>query len=162
MRHLALACAVVALVGCGPPPQGQNLPAPVAQVDKVILRVPLNPLRSADGGEEPQGVLVEVFFERADRPGGVPVLGLLEMRMYEGSARPADLADHKPFHVETYPNSALQNLEGRGMFGVSYRIVVPWGARAPSTETIWVEGRYIPPTGPAVLSEPTSVPVRPT
>ena len=162
-RALALALVLPGLAGC-PPADGTGGARPVARVDKVILRVPLNPLRSLDGGATPQGILLEVFFERADRPGGLPVTGVLEVLLYEGgSAQPVELVAQPPFHKETYPNSALMDFQGEGrLFGTSYRLIVPWGPKTPSAEMIWIVAKYIPPAGPAVLSEPTSVPLRRT
>jgi hypothetical protein len=156
----AVALTLVFLAGCQPA-GGPAASAPVAAVDKVHLRVPLSPLRSLDGGPQPQGVLVEVFFERSDQPGGRAVSGILEIQMYDGAERAADLAGRQPFHVETCPNSVLKEHEGKSLFGTSYVMIVPWGAKPPAADKIWLLARYVPPTGMPVFSEPTGIAIRP-
>ncbi len=153
-----------ALAGCVEPGRPQVPPA-VAQVDEVILLTRVNPLRTIGEGESPNAIALEVFFEKAGQPGGVPVSGSLEVLIFEGRVPPEELLTRRPFHVETYTNAMLRERPDSTLregisprLGVSYRGAVPWGEKAPAAALLTVAARYIPPRGSPVISAPITFP----
>jgi hypothetical protein len=112
------------------------------------------------------GLIVEVFFARVDQARGVPVSGTLEILLFPGAITQADALQMKPARVQTYPNAVLRRWEGVGnLFGVSYRLLVPLGPDLldnGKVAKISVVGRYVPPSGPPVYSDPTTVPLHPS
>jgi hypothetical protein len=141
------------------------MPQPAERVDKVLVSVPAAPLRPMSDRPGDEGLLVEVFFSRSDQPGGVAVRGSLEIQIFQGAVSDRDVLQKKPQRVETYPNSELRkprNVEGTGPFGVSYRFLVPLGPELSADKKITVVGRYVSPSGASVVSEPTTVPLRPS
>ena len=169
IRATAGTILLLCLAGCVQPTRDQEIAPAVEQVDEVILRVPVSPLRNVGGGAGPDAVLLEVFCGKRDRGGGVAVSGALEVLFFDGAVPAEDVPGAKPFHVEKFPNSLLRGnpnsrlREGYStFFGVSYQGVVPWGPKSPSGTKITLVARYVPPAGPPVLSDPTVVTLRPS
>ena len=167
-RAWALAMLLPCLAGCVQTGTGREVPPAVAEVDEVILRVPVSPLRVVGEGPGPDSVALEVFCGRSDHGGGLPVSGTLEILFFDGKVAPEDVMGKKPFHVETFPNALLRGnpnsrlREGVGRFGVSYQGMVPWGPKPPTGSGITLVARYISPAGVPVLSLPTGVTLRPS
>ncbi|HUS47810.1 MAG TPA: hypothetical protein VM098_06815 [Phycisphaerae bacterium] len=141
----------------------RSQPAPVAQVDKVELRMPLQPLVDLDGKPGYDGLICEVRFYRLDEGRSVPVTGMLELLLYEGRVARVDLGRLKPFIAVTYTRRELLGMEGTDRFGLlSYRVPLAWGPKPPAGSVITLVARYIPPQGRSVYSDPTSVSMRPS
>ena len=165
-RTCLLVAALFCLAGCPPGGPGGNIPPPTARVDNVYVSVPAAPLRPLSSQPGDVGLLVEVTFARVDQRRGMPVSGSLEVLLFPGAVSQAEALQKKPARVQTYPNALLCEAEGfTTFFGVSYRLLVPLGPDLADPEKvpkISVVGRYIPPSGPPVFSEPTTVPMRPS
>jgi hypothetical protein len=136
-------------------------------VDEVIVSVPDVAQRTVGEGPGPDAVEMEIYCARNDRAGGVPISGAIEILFFDGAVDRKTLPSAKPFHVERFPNSLLRGNPNSRLreafnrrFGVLYRGVVPWGPVPPSGKVVTLVARYIPPSGPPVVSAPTDVALR--
>lgn len=155
--------ALLVAAGCDGLGNNRRQPAPVAQVDKVELRMPLQPMVDMDGRPGYDGLVCEVRFYRIDEARSVPVTGMLELSLYEGRVARIDMGQVKPFCAVTYTRRELLGMEGTDRFGLlSYRIPLPWGPKPPAASVITLVVRYIPPRGRPVFSDPTSISLRPS
>ena len=162
IRAWVPAILLALLAGCSRQPSPEReVPPAISQVDAVWVRVPVSPLATMGEGPAPDAVVMDVLLF-GHQGGGMPVTGSLEILFFEGKAT-QDLMNRKPFHVETFSNAVLRRgtgsglREGMGLLGVSYQGAVPWGAKPPACKEITIVGRYVPPEGSPVMSEPTSV-----
>ena len=134
-----------------------NPPRAVQKVDQIDLSlIPPTPL-NWDDDPGLDGFQVQVFFWRQDEKLSVTIDGTLEFLLYEGRCTAAELVGKKPFHTWTFKNPELSTFLGKSMVGWGYAMRLDWGQHVPTTRTVTLVARYIPPRGPAKLSAPALV-----
>ena len=159
----ALLVPVLGAAGCDGLRDRKKQPAPVAQVDKVELRMPLQPLVDLDGRPGYDGLICEVRFYRLEEARSVPVTGALELLLYQGRVGRVDLGRTQSFCAATYTRREMLGMEGIDRFGLlSYRIPLAWGPKPPESSVVTLVARYVPPQGRPVYSDPTSVSLGPS
>jgi hypothetical protein len=163
MRRRLLPIVALALLSGCPAAGGPGAPpTPSARVDSVFVFVPAAPLRPMSNNPGDLGLLMQVFFSTSDKPRGVAVSGTLEVLIFPGAVSQMEVLQKKPAHVETLANPELRAAEAISKsFGVCYFLQVPLGSELLGEKRISVVGRYTPPSGPPVLSDPTTVPLKP-
>ncbi len=153
---LLLGCAGVKREKSAPKESG---PAAIDQIN--LLAIPY--AVDFDQVAGPDGFVVKVYGGSRNRPKPVPILaGSLELLMYEGIFRGADLNTSKPRHAWKYSAEQLKGYIGKTSIGPAYELAVRWGDAKPLTDRISVIARFISADGVTVYSAPSviSVPAR--
>jgi len=157
---VALAAGAAAMSGCpsGPQKVSKHPPAPVADVEGIV---PLTPPAATnwDGRPGADGLQVSVLLFRRGQGLPVTVRGALECVLYEGIIRSDALADARPWRSWRFEADDLRGRVVRTAYGWGYAVILPWGATPPGTSSVTLVVRYHPPSGPAVVSKATVVPV---
>jgi len=137
---------------------GSTPPAPVAEVDSVSLWVRPGAL-NWDDRPGPDGVQTQVYFFRTDPGHTLPltVSGTVEFSLYEGNVRGTDLAKARPWRTWKFTARELSGFLSRGWAGWCYSITLPWGAKAPESETVTLVAKYISPDGRELYAAPASI-----
>jgi hypothetical protein len=148
--------AWLAAVGCGPArPVG---PQP-GRVD-VINLLPSPVAENFDDQPGPDGVLLRAYLYQLDKPLPVAADGTLELMLFEGSITAEGLAAARPLQVWSFTAAELKPYLRPDEYGLwCYQFALRWG-RAPISARATLVGRYLPPAGPPVRSEPTSIVIR--
>jgi len=161
---IALMAAAVLVGGC---PQNGNVavsrtpPPPVSQVDKVSPEVVHSMPVNWDDRPGPDGLQVRVHFFRLDRDLPVTVSGTVEFVLYEGRLSTGDVRSARPFRSWAFPQEALPRQISRSRYGWCYAMQLGWGMHVPRSGVVTLIARYLPPDGPAVLSSPMLVAMKP-
>ncbi|MFW6065283.1 MAG: hypothetical protein ACOC9S_00550, partial [Planctomycetota bacterium] len=110
MRKLtAVLLAVVCMTATGCERTGVHSHAPgsVARIDAVELRAMPSAV-NWDDDPEPDGLRVEVFCYRLDKPEPAPVEGELEFLLYEGRLRAGELGSADPLLTWRFTGAELR------------------------------------------------------
>jgi hypothetical protein len=135
-------------------------PPPVARPDGIhvlLTPVPIN----WDDRPGPDGFALDVYFSHNDQDLSVTVSGPLEFMLYEGRLPAGGLAEAKPFCAWAFSPVRLRRHLKTGPPGWGYAMRLGWGDRMPKSSAVTLIARYRPPDGPALLSRPLLVAMRP-
>lgn len=112
-----------------------------------------------DGVPGPDGFSVRVYASRSDRAKGIKVAsGAIEILMFDGVTR--ELNETNVMKSWRFSPTELPAHEMETSLGHGYRFVLRWEDKKPARENITVLARYLPKSGPAVYSAPSSISAR--
>lgn len=154
---LILACAVLASTLCGCAGGAAGKSAAATAVESIhVLSVPV--AVDFDGVPGPDGFAVTVFAKGLKSAKGVPLPdGKLELLMYDGLFLEGKPSGAEPLRVWRFSRSELKLHSGKSAVGTGYRFTLRWEEARPTKSRISIVVRYLPVSGPPVVSAPSSV-----
>jgi hypothetical protein len=147
----ALLIAIVFLAGCEPEKIG-----PVGAVNVMTPPAAV----SFDADKIPDGVQARIFMYRrssSDSSSVVNVDGCIEIMMYDGNARFANLDRLEPLHVWRFTADELKAYERKWLGQLCYRINLVWGRDRPTKSLITLRVKYTAANGQTTFSAPHSI-----
>ncbi len=147
------------IIGCassssrsGGPAAGSD--AGIEEVNVLIAPAALN----FDGIPGPDGLSLRVYLGNPREAKYLPLPnGTLEVVMFDGILKPAEMASSQPLHVWSYPADELRAYGQKTSIGVSYVLTPMWGADRPTHNRVTVLVRCVSPQGKKTYSSPTIV-----
>lgn len=155
---LAIVLAVALVAGCqtNPASLGPAPPAPVDNIDQIVLRAAASAVNWDDhAGADGVQVRVDLFRLSEDLP--VMVSGALEFTMYEGSVTKETRSRYTPFRTWRITGKELGAFASRDIFGWGYVVPLAWKDRAPNTSAVTLAVRYTSPAGDVVDATPVTI-----
>jgi hypothetical protein len=148
--HLAVA---ILLFACGCATTGGG----GSSVDELhLLTIPLAINFDTEPGAD--GFAIKVYASRASDPKPVSMpRGSMEILMYDGVVRAADLEKARPLRTWSFAADALRDHQYRTSIGVGYQFALAWGDARPAADHITVLARYRSPEGQVIASLPGSI-----
>lgn len=147
----------IAIVGCAKFDLRRNIPwqetsnKPVRSVvafwtEAVIERTSGPPYRGFGG---------RLLFYPADMSQPVKVQGTVVVYAFDEDLPPPD--NLKPVRKFVFTNEQLQEVYSQSKLGPSYNLLIPWEEFSPQARRVSLIVRYIPESGPSVVSEQVKV-----
>ncbi|MGV3771807.1 MAG: hypothetical protein ACO1QB_02830 [Verrucomicrobiales bacterium] len=157
VASLGLLCLCGCITEGTEPKKIKKLPPPpedarIEQLHLWSLPVGLN----LDGKPGADGFSIKIYASSPDYPKPIAFnKGELEILMYDGAGTDAE---DQPLKIWKFGPEDLKPFAAITPIGVSYEIVLPWGASFPTKKNISILARYFPPGGGnAVITAPTSI-----
>jgi hypothetical protein len=136
-------------------------PKPVSDASQDIEEINLISPQAAlnyDTEPGPDGLWLRVYAGNSRQAKPVPIpKGTLEVLLFDGMPKAAELAQTTPLHVWTFRASDLGGCRQQTIIGTSYFLTLLWGNDKPVRNRVTVLARYLPPRGSPVYSTPTVV-----
>jgi len=127
----------VVIIGC-------EAPENIGPIDSIMV-ISKQRTESFDGDQTPDGLWASVFLYRNSQTKPVSVTnvkGTLDLMLYNGNGRHANLERVKPLHVWTYLPPELKKAEGKMLGQKCFILQLPWGKDVPSQKIITVRAKY--------------------
>lgn len=106
------------------------------------------------------GFAVRVFASDRSRAKGISIRsGKLEILGYEGSPYETDPRTMTPSQIWAYPAASLPPFAISTSLGTGYDLTLPWQGQRPTSNRLTFVARYTPPSGPALHSAPSVIPL---
>lgn len=155
---LSLSLAVSLLSGCASkgkaPAKARAAQAPIDRISLICRPVALN-LDDAPGTD---GVGLTLYASSATAPKTLRITqGTVEIRLYDGALKPADLLEAQPLSTWTFTAEDLEKFVYTGSIGACYPLPIRWGAKKPRQNWVTVTARFTPPEGPVFQSHPNII-----
>ena len=152
-----LPLAAAAAAGCNDARNTQGV-LTVDRVDSVELRTDITAL-NWDSQPGPDGVRAMIRFWKVDNdvPSAVAVKGTLAFDLYLGVVGGDSLAAQTPFQTWTFPADQLARVRTTDLGLTCYPIVLAWGRHVPTADRVTLVAKYVPLSGPAVYSVPSTI-----
>jgi hypothetical protein len=83
--------------------------------------------------------------------------GALEIAMFEGLLPDASSSTNQSLRTWEFTGSELKQHAGQSAVGTGYRFTLRWMDARPAGSRISIVARYLPPSGPAISSAPSTV-----
>lgn len=147
------------LMGCDGQPN--TPPQPVDFADAIALRAMPSAINLDDSpGADGLMVRVELYRDRG-KVELLTVKGALEFSLYEGVVGSATPGKVKPFRTWRYAGKELERFLAPDYGCWGYTVPLNWGRPGPSTSSVTVTARYVPPRGRPMAADPVSIRIRP-
>ncbi|MEN9575978.1 MAG: hypothetical protein RL514_3833 [Verrucomicrobiota bacterium] len=154
-----LLLALLLLVGCGTPSGGGGSFGRSDVIHELHLLVLPVPLKSSQPGA-PSGFAVRVFASNRKQAKGMPIrAGTLELLGYAGALGEAELRAAQPARVWSFPATGLAGNATVSSLGVGYQFALSWEGVPPKQNRLTLVARFTPPSGPAVYTAPSVLPL---
>lgn len=166
LRRSLAALAVLSaagLLGCDGQANtlGERPPQPVDFADEIALRTTPSPVNLDDNpGVDGLVVRVELYRVRGTNVELLTVKGALEFSLYEGVVGSAARGEVKAFRTWRYAGKELERFLARGIAGWGYTVPLGWGKPGPSTSSVTLTGKYVPPRGRPMAAAPVTISIR--
>ena len=150
---LALAVFLIMMLGTGCASSGSaNAKSAVQSLHLFSVPVAVN----LDDAPGPDGFAVRLFAKGAKGSKGIAIPnGTLEIVMFDGIV--PEKSSPAPLRTWSFSGSELKKHSGQSAVGTGYRFTLRWADSPPTQSRISVLARYVPPSGPAISSAPSSV-----
>lgn len=111
-----------------------------------------------DGQPGPDGFSVRVFAKGPKSSKSVLVSkGAIELEMYDGPLTEGQQSRSVPLRTWRFEGHELKSRSGQSAIGPGYRFTLRWEEARPTKSRISIVVRYVPVSGPPVVSAPSSV-----
>ncbi len=128
----------------------------VEQLHLLVTAVALD----MDGKPGPDGFGARVYASSRKASEAAPITrGRLEMVMYDGTVKPAEMAAAKPLQTWVFEPKQLRALIQRTSIGAGYRFALAWGDHKPTQNRVTIIARHLSENGAEVVSAPGIVPL---
>ena len=152
---MALGLCVMLLMGCASRGTSDKTPA-VQSLHLFSVPQAVN----LDDEPGPDGFAVRLFARGSKSSKGVAFPnGVLEIAMFEGLVSGTSGSTNQPLRTWDFTGSELKQHAGQSAVGTGYRFTLRWTDARPAGSRISIVARYLPSSGPAVSSAPSSVSV---
>jgi len=152
---LALGLWVMLMTGCASTGTSDKPPA-VQSLHLFSVPQAIN----LDDVPGPDGFAVRLFARGPSNSKGVVFPnGALEIAMFDGLVSETPAPAVKPLRTWDFTGSELKKHAGQSAVGIGYRFTLRWTDAPPTGNRITIVARYVPPSGPAVSSAPSSISV---
>ena len=152
---LALGLGVMLMTGCASSRNSDKAPA-VQSLHLFSVPQAVN----LDDEPGPDGFAVRLFARGPKSSKGVVFPnGTLEIAMFEGLVSGTSGSTNKPLRTWEFTGGELKKHAGLSAVGTGYRFTLRWTDARPTGNRISIVARYLPPSGPAISSAPSSVTV---
>ena len=113
-----------------------------------------------DSRPGPDGIGVRIYLTAAGRAQGIEMhQGRLEILMFDGALSDEALGASKPRKTWIYSPQQLAPAVGSSALGTGYQLALNWGQDRPRSGAVTVVARYLPPSGPPLVSTSSSIAV---
>ena len=154
-RIVALALGVCAMLVTGCASRGTADKTPAVQ-SLHLFSVPQ--AINLDDEPGPDGFAVRLFARGPKSSKGVAFPnGAVEIAMFEGLLPDASGSTNQPLRTWEFTGSELKQHAGQSAVGTGYRFTLRWTDARPTGSRISIVARYLPTSGPAISSAPSSV-----
>ncbi len=152
---LALVAGVCVMLGTGCASRGTADKTPAVQ-SLHLFSVPQ--AVNLDDEPGPDGFAVRLFARGPKSSKGVAFPnGALEIAMFEGLLPDASGSTNQSLRTWEFTGSELKQHAGQSAVGTGYRFTLRWMDARPAGSRISIVARYLPPSGPAISSAPSTV-----
>ncbi len=119
-----------------------------------LFSVPVAVNLDSDPG--PDGFAVRLFAKGSKSSKGVAIPnGTVEIQMFDGISQ--NRTNSLPLRTWSFSGSELKKHEGRSAVGLGYRFTLRWEEARPTQSRFSIQAHYVPSSGKAVSSAPSSV-----
>ena len=155
LRMFTVLCPLLVLLvaGCASTERGGNGPE-VQSLHLFCVPIAVN----LDGQPGPDGFSVRVFAKGPKSSKSVLVpKGAIELEMYDGALVEGQSSRPAPLRTWRFEGRELESHSGQSAVGPGYRFTLRWEEARPTKSRISIVVRYLPVSGPPVVSAPSSV-----
>ncbi len=153
LARIAATALMVCVAGCAS--SGRNAGEPLVQ-SLHLFSVPV--AVNLDGQPGPDGFSVRVYAKGLKSSKSVLIpRGKLELLMFDGIVAEGQSPLPQPLKTWQFTGSELKKHAGHSALGEGYRFTLRWEEARPTRGRLTIVVRYLPESGPAIVSAPSSI-----